>query len=253
MKDKKFLITGVSSGLGRALTIRLIEKEAIVWGVARRKELLESLSRELNSPNFIFSTADVSTFRAWEDLLGQLRSKKFVPDVVVFNAAILENDLKNGLNIKSTEKMFETNFFGAIRGVSLLLDYVNKKCQFIAISSSSALKGSGTEGVGYAASKAALSTAFESLHQRYKKSLFSFKVVFFGPISTPMNPFKTKTPLTLSEERAVNSLLDDIHSDNVIFYHPVLFFVIFKLIKLLPSKLYFRILTWHELISSNYR
>lgn len=253
MKNKKFLITGISSGLGRALTKRLIKDGASVWGIARRKELLESLSQELNSPNFIFSTVDISTLRGWKYLLDQLKSKNYTPDIVIFNAAVLENDLKNGLDINSTERMMEINFYGVLRGVSLLLNYIDKKCQFIAISSSSALKGSGMEGVGYAASKAALSTAFESLHQRYKKSLFNFKIIFFGPISTPMNPFKTKIPLTLSEKMAAEGILKDINSNDGIFYHPILFFIFFKLIKLLPSKFYFSVLTMHEEISSKYR
>ena len=41
---KKFLVTGVGSGIGRALAIELAQSGAEVWGVSRTKSNLDSLS-----------------------------------------------------------------------------------------------------------------------------------------------------------------------------------------------------------------
>jgi len=43
----RVLITGVSSGIGRELTKQLVVEGDSVWGVARRKELLINLKKEL--------------------------------------------------------------------------------------------------------------------------------------------------------------------------------------------------------------
>ena len=41
---KKYLVTGVGSGIGRALAIELAQSGAEVWGVSRTKSNLDSLS-----------------------------------------------------------------------------------------------------------------------------------------------------------------------------------------------------------------
>ena len=56
---KNVLITGVSSGIGKALTKLLLTKGFRVWGIARRKELLLELKKELHSDKFIFTAADI--------------------------------------------------------------------------------------------------------------------------------------------------------------------------------------------------
>lgn len=47
----KVFITGVSSGIGKALTTRLVKAGHEVWGVARRREALEELQTNLASDN----------------------------------------------------------------------------------------------------------------------------------------------------------------------------------------------------------
>ena len=44
---KKYLVTGVGSGIGRALAIELAQSGAEVWGVSRTKSNLDSLSVRL--------------------------------------------------------------------------------------------------------------------------------------------------------------------------------------------------------------
>ena len=41
---KKYLVTGVGSGIGRSLAIELAQSGAEVWGVSRTKSNLDSLS-----------------------------------------------------------------------------------------------------------------------------------------------------------------------------------------------------------------
>lgn len=241
----KYLITGVSSGIGRALAKRLIYEGNMVWGIARRQSLLEDLKKELKSANFFYSDMDISKRKSWENLAGQMKKADFVPDKTIFNAAINKNDFVNNLETDLTREMFDINLFGALEGIKVLLKFVNPKAEFMAISSSSALKGSGVEGIGYPASKAALSIAFESLYQKYKGK-YTFKTIYFGPINTGMVPFREKTLFMLSEKRAVSKIIQAAEEKKVVYYYPGVLFFILKTIKLFPPKIYFNLLSQIE-------
>lgn len=251
---KRYFITGISSGIGRALTKKLILDGHIVWGIARREEFLKDLKKELgNSKNFIYTPIDQTRKNCWDTLIKKFKERNFVPQIVIFNAAILQKDLTNGIDIKVFEKLMEVNFLSVIRGVRSLLPLAKTGTQFIAISSFSALKGSGTEGIGYAASKSALAIGFESLHQKYKDKGILFKTIYFGPVNTGMGPFKDKTPFILSENQAVKSIINSIKSNKGHFFYPKTIFLVFKLIKLMPANIYFRILSKMESIHLKHR
>ena len=49
---KKYLVTGVGSGIGRALAIELAKFGADVWGVSKTKSNLDSLSVRINILDF---------------------------------------------------------------------------------------------------------------------------------------------------------------------------------------------------------
>lgn len=244
---KKILVVGASSGVGRALVERLVLKGYVVWGVARRVDLLLDIKKKLGS-NFYFSGCDISEEKDWSKLTAALYRKKFIPQTVIFCAAILENDLSPKFNTQLLRKIININFFGIIIGVEALLRIVKPKTQFIAISSSSAFKGSGEEGMGYAASKAALSSAFESLYLKYKDKM-CFKTIYFGPIRTGMNPFAKRTPLVLSEKSAVDTIVAAISDRKIQYYAPWSIFFAISLAKLLPSFIYLHLL---ELIDQRF-
>src|SRR3989344_2670956 len=89
----RYLITGVSSGIGRALTKRLISQGHHVFGVARRKSLLQSLKKELkNTHKFNYYSVNLSRPDSWDKITKHLLRTKFIPTVIIFNAAIFKKD-----------------------------------------------------------------------------------------------------------------------------------------------------------------
>jgi len=237
-KIRKYLITGTSSGIGKALAKSLVSQGNLVWGVARRRELLSGLKKELgNSPKFIFSAIDISQPKSWSKLIALMRRQRFVPDVVIFNAAITMCDFEKKFESAITKKIFAINFMGILEGVESLLGYLKKGSQLIAISSSSSLKGSRVEGVGYAASKAALSIAFESLYLRFKDK-YLFKTIYLGPVASGMGPFRKNVPFCISEEGVVQRIMQAVDGDRPIYHYPWPLFLGLRLVKAMPTRIY---------------
>lgn len=243
---KKVFITGVSSGIGRALTKRMVNQEFKVWGVARRKGLLKNLAEELTrGNNFHYLITDISTYQSWKKIINQLKKSRFLPEIIIFNAAINDNDLEPQLSPEITRRIFNVNFFSVIDGVDSFLKLVNPGTQFIVISSLSAFKGSSVEGIGYGASKAAVSVAFESLTRKFGDKHI-FKTIYLGPVASGMGPFKKRLPFILTELQAVDLIIKSLKGQQSIYYYPGLLFFLIKIVKLMPTNLYFLILSLIE-------
>lgn len=243
---KNVLVTGVSSGIGNALSKILIKKSFRVWGIARRKNLLEGLKRQLHSDNFFYSVADVADENFWESLVRNLKRKKFTPDVIILNAAIHDNDLKAGVDLRKLRKIMEINFFSILKGIKLISETFQNKQQFITLSSTSAFKGNHEEGIGYAASKGALSIAFESLFQKYMNSRICFTTIFLGPVNGGMLRFTKVPPLTLTLDQVAEYILKSIKGKKPFYYYPKMVFVILSIMRMLPNVVFFRIWTWMQ-------
>lgn len=178
------LVTGTSSGIGRAIAASLISQGHSVWGVARRGELLASLREELG-PRFSYSVADVSQPDAPARLVRELDSAGFVPDAVVLNAGIFPHDTTDGFDVAVSRRVLATNLDGSLSLVACFLDrfLARGSGQFLAVSSIFALRPD-PDGVGYTASKAGLTMAFRSLAARYRNTPIRFKTILLGPIAT---------------------------------------------------------------------
>ena len=232
----KVLLTGISRGIGKQLAGSLTKDGHKVLGVSRSSGVKIDLSKDGSG----------------KKLLTILKRKKFKPSIVIFNAAILENDLAPKLDTTITRRMFATNFFSVLEALEGLLNYVPKNTHFIAISSVAALRGSSVEGIGYAASKAALSVAFEGLHQKYKNKDLEFTTIYLGPVNGGMSPFQSKAPFLLSTKQVVNLITLAIKERKSAYYSPFILFFGFRLLRLLPVSLGSNILAAIEKIHKKY-
>ena len=240
---KSVLVTGVSSGIGNTLAKKLIKKGFKVWGIARRKKLLKDLKKELQSDNFFYTVADVTDENFWDKLIKNLNNRKFLPDIIILNAAIRKNDLENGIDLKTLREIMEINFFAVLKGVKVISENFSRKLHFITISSTSAFKGSYVEGIGYAASKGALTIAFESLFQKHLDSNINFTTIFLGPVRTGMMRFTKSPPFILSVDKTAEYIIGAIESKKPFLYYPKIAFMILSIMRLLPNQVFFRIWT----------
>jgi NAD(P)-dependent dehydrogenase (short-subunit alcohol dehydrogenase family) len=85
---KLILITGVSKGLGYAMTEGFIQHGHTVIGCSRSSEVIEKISQKFSAPND-FATVDVGNEQQVEKWAEHVLNKYAPPDIVINNAAII--------------------------------------------------------------------------------------------------------------------------------------------------------------------
>ena len=233
----KIFITGVSSGIGRELTKKLVGQGHEVWGIARRIELLEKLKQEVGGKLKV-SECDLLDKSDMAATVKKLRDENFIPDIIILNAGDHIEDTKAGLDLYAFEKTFDLNVTGAMFWVSEFLPnfFTRKSGSIIAISSTSAYRP-GLKSVAYPASKAALSMAFRGLRLKYPNKGINFNTVHFGPIRTRLWA-GSKSFLNRPAGEAADFIISVFQKKSGTFFFPFLSTFLFRLSLLLPDRLF---------------
>jgi serine 3-dehydrogenase len=114
LQDKTVLITGASSGIGRACAVHFARAGARLVLAARRRERLEELTKDLSVPVHILEL-DVRNNDAVRRAIDGLPGKFSAVDVLVNNAGLgrgLEK-LQEG-NVEGWDQMIDTNVKGLL-------------------------------------------------------------------------------------------------------------------------------------------
>lgn len=241
----RIFITGASDGIGKALAKQLTADGHLVWGVARRKELLERLQSEIGADKFLFSVCDVGNEEESKSVLREMRQKDFLPEVAVLNAAAFLSDTDSYYNHSLLVKAFRVNVFGALFWVEAFLpDFLKRGSgKFIAISSVAAYRPN-PKSISLSASKAALSMAFRGLRLRYQKDNIGFSNVYFGPIATNLVPAWSSAGgqpryfFVLSPEKAAKKIIKVLNGKAGDYWFPFFTTFIFRLVLLMPDRVF---------------
>lgn len=118
LENKQLLITGASSGIGRAIAVRCSEMGANVIITGRNedrlKQTLESLYSGGNHSTIACDLSNLDNIASFVDQLPVL-------DGMVMDAAIFDTTIVRHLKREKMEQMFNTNTFSNITLVQLLL------------------------------------------------------------------------------------------------------------------------------------
>ena len=181
LSGKKVLITGGSSGIGKATATDLVNKGAIVSITGRDKAKLENVASEINAiPIHLdvskYNSIAVKTLDAFHSMGGI--------DVLINNAGIGEFAKLEDIKVNHFESIFATNVFG----LTMLTQEVVKffKTQqygmIINIGSSAATSGFPSGSV-YCASKFALRGLTECWRHELRRD--NIRVVLVNPSEVP--------------------------------------------------------------------
>src|SRR5438128_2305278 len=114
--QKVVLVTGASSGIGRALSIELGQKCASVGLLARRADVLNEIVAEVENAGgrALALPVDVRDAAAVRTAAAELRGKFGRIDVLVANAGVgVTSDAKN-LNAQDVANVININVLGAV-------------------------------------------------------------------------------------------------------------------------------------------
>ena len=168
LKDKVALVTGASSGIGRATALHLAELGAAVVISARRADRLHELADEIEAigGRVLSFAADAGDVRQIDDLVAQSMAWRKQLDVVVVNAG---RGLAGGV-LNSDEKAWEEIYRLNVLGASHLMRVATqsmvqqKRGDIVVLGSVSGHNISPFSGF-YGSSKWAIAAAAESLRR----------------------------------------------------------------------------------------
>jgi NADP-dependent 3-hydroxy acid dehydrogenase YdfG len=168
IKGKVVVITGASSGIGRAIARRLASEGARVIAGARRSEQLVALVSQINESGGEAAYA-VTDVKCREDLntLVKLAIDRYGRlDVMINNAGVSQLSGIESLDIEGWEEMIDVNLKGTLYGIAAALPVFLKQGSghIINIVSTSGIKIVPMQGV-YAGTKNAVRTITEALRQ----------------------------------------------------------------------------------------
>lgn len=114
MKNKVVVITGASSGIGRALAKECAAMGAKLSLAARRTDLLEALKAELPNTEILITPTDVSKEDDCRILIEQTIQHFGQIDVLINNAGISMRALFEEVDLKVIRQLMDVNFYGTV-------------------------------------------------------------------------------------------------------------------------------------------
>ncbi|KAM4677808.1 retinol dehydrogenase 8 [Discoglossus pictus] len=186
---KTVLITGCSSGIGLKIAVQLANDPqeryhviATMRDLKKSGRLEEEAGNSLNK-TLVISQLDVTNEDSIKKCVDALPGQRV--DILVNNAGVGQIGPIESLSMDDMRKLFETNFFGAVRLIKEVLPGMKKRRSghIVVISSVMGLQGLVFNDV-YAASKFAIEGFCESLAVQLLKFNVFVSMIEPGPVNT---------------------------------------------------------------------
>ena len=204
------LITGASSGIGRALAIEFSRRGFSLGLCARRIELLRDLQNEINSNHALeVAELDVSQFGNVRKVLFELSEKLGGAKIIIANAGVSEKSFPGEGTFNLDRRIIEINFLGAIATIDAAAEIMKEQGggQIVGISSVAGFRGLSNV-PSYSASKSALSTYMEGIRNHLADHKISVTVINPGFVDTAINSKHTFRPFLISAEKCARLIAD---------------------------------------------
>jgi NAD(P)-dependent dehydrogenase (short-subunit alcohol dehydrogenase family) len=213
MKNKTWLITGASLGLGKSLAEKLAEKGFNVVVTARNVEKLADFQKE-NLDNVLVIRLDVTDLGSIQTAVSQAVKKFGGIDVLVNNAGYGYYELFESLCIADIQKQFDTNFYGVIRTMQEVLPQMRAQKSGWIVNISSIAGSVGMAGrSAYNASKFAVNGLSEGLAHEVKHLGIKVTVIEPGAFRTAF--FDSGKPNFTAKYNDYQELADELNAQVV--------------------------------------
>lgn len=170
---KTVLITGASSGIGKAIGEYLQQKNFIVYGTSRNPS-------NITDSKFPLLTLDVGDNATIQEAVKTMAEKEGKIDILINNAGVGITGPIEETPDEEIRHAFETNYFGPIKVIKAILPFMRKRDSglIINITSIAGYMGLPYRGI-YSASKGALEITTEAFRMELKH--FNIKMANLAP------------------------------------------------------------------------
>lgn len=236
----KILITGATSGIGHELALRYASEGHDVIACGRNEAKLKQLQQQHSSIQpLCFDLTDYENYPTWDQ--GQSL------DLVIFNAGDCEYiDDPLDFDAKKFERVININLISIGYGLQTWLKHIKTGGRVALVSSSAGLLPL-PRAEAYGASKAAVTYLGKTLAVRLSELNIHVSVVHPGFVKTPLTDKNTfDMPMIISTEEAAKKIMSGLAKGKSEINFPILFVLIMKCLRFLPSSTWNRLATKME-------
>jgi short-subunit dehydrogenase len=241
---RRVWLIGASDGIGAALARRLAGEGDTLALSARNGEKMQALCAELPGSGHLVLPLDVcdppSIIAAWQSL-----QEKWGPsggiDLFIYNAGAYEPMSAKAFDLATVEAIVEVNITGAFRALAAVLPAfaARNRGHIVLVGSIAGYRGL-PNAIGYGASKAAINHLAENLKLDLADTKIKVQRVAPGFVKTQLtdkNDFPM--PFLISAEQAADYIAKGLQKNRFEIAFPGPMVAIFKILGLLPQRLYF--------------
>jgi 3-dehydrosphinganine reductase len=223
-KGMVIVITGGSSGLGKALAQRFLKRGANLALIARDTNKLATIKAMLAvtcgvGQKIEIFPCDVSDYAATEKTMNDIADTLGLPDILINSAGILREGYFNNLSLTTFREIMDINYFGVLNCTKAMIPFFKQKGRGRIVNISSL--GGKMASFGYSAycsSKFALVGLTETLRMELKPQGIKVNLVCPGEFESPMvddlNTYRTAENRVVTQTVPVLPL--DVVADEII-------------------------------------
>ncbi len=236
------VLTGASSGIGRALARELAEPGKVLVLVARREEKLDDVASEVEAAGGAarVEPMDVRNESGMREIVERTYREDGRLDRVIANAGVSWKTEAHDLDLQAVRDTFEINVNGALHLLEPALDIMvgDGGGHLVAVSSMASFRGLPGKGA-YCASKAALARMVESFRLDLTDDPVDVTTIFPGYVKTPMTDHypEGELPFLVPVEKAAKTMRNAIENRKKRCLFPWQMALLVKAMKYLPSGL----------------
>ncbi|KAF2989803.1 putative oxidoreductase [Methylocystis sp. MJC1] len=236
------LITGASSGIGKALAVSYAQRGKTLILVGRDVRQLEEAAAECRSFGATVEIGAIDVRHAEKLCEFILKmDRQYNVDLLIANAGVSavvsEGEIMESVEI--TASIFEINVFGVLSAVQAIAPQMctRGKGQIALMGSMAALRGL-PYAPAYCATKSAIHIYAESLRASLNKHGVSITLIVPGFVETPFNAgLSSPKPMALSAKRAAAIIRRGLEKGKCEIVFPRLLYFLIRAGSLLPARL----------------
>jgi len=237
---QKVIITGASSGIGRALALEYARRGATLGLIARRGDLLAQLAASLPVCSHTYAV-DVTDSHALAAAAGDFTARAGCPDIVIANAGVSVGTLTGCSEDNAVfEEVIRVNLTGMMLTFQPFVEAMKRQHSGVLVGIASVAGFRGLPGAAaYSASKAAAISYLESLRVELRGSGISVVTICPGYVATPLtakNPYRM--PFLLDPAAAASKIAAAIAARKRFYVLPWQMALVGWVLRRLPRPLY---------------